>query len=109
MRIHYAVSGGLAYFPGLAKPATLDLADLPDAVADEVRRLVDAARFFDLPRRVGAAPKGAADLQQHTLTIEDGQRVHTVQIVEPVTQPELAALLEKVQTYLRESRRSKST
>lgn len=103
MRISHQVSGGLAYFPGLAKSRAIDTCTLTADQADELRQLATAAGFFELPRKLAKVPKGSADVPQHTLTIEDGQRSNTIQIFEPVSNPALAALLSKVQECLREA------
>lgn len=83
MRIQFSTEGGLAYFPGLRKPVTIEVADLPEGEARAVRGLVADANFFDLPPEVGAAPRGAADMQRHTITVEDAGRRHTVRVAEP--------------------------
>ena len=92
MRVRFQVSGGIAAFPGLAAPRTIDVDALePDARAT-VNRLVHDAHFFDLPSRL-PAPRGSADYQSYEITIEDGQRQHTVVVSDPVTQPALQALV----------------
>ncbi|HLK56500.1 MAG TPA: protealysin inhibitor emfourin [Chthonomonadaceae bacterium] len=106
MRIQHSVSGGLAYFPGLSRPRTLDTDTLPPEVANDLIESVSASNFFALPDQVGTAPAGAADLQQHTLTVEDNERSHTVRILETVRDPALQALLQKVETQLRKARAS---
>lgn len=101
MRIQYSVSGGLAYFPGLARPRTLDTDSLPQDVARDLITTVRKSDFFALPDHVGATPAGAADMQKHTLTVEDGERTHTVQISDSVPDPVLQDLLQKVDSLLR--------
>ncbi len=49
MRIQLKIEGGLAYFPGLSKPITIDGNALPPQEADKLKQLLDAAHFFDLP------------------------------------------------------------
>ena len=66
MRIQYSVSGGLAYFPGLARPRALDTDTLPPEVASDLIQTVSASGFFALPPQVGAVRAGAADAQKHT-------------------------------------------
>ncbi len=100
MRIDYSVSGGLAYFPGLARPRTLDTDALPPEAARALTQAAAAARFFTLPAQVGQSPAGAADLQTHTLTIEEDGKSRTVRIIEPVTDPALQDLLQKVRAQL---------
>jgi hypothetical protein len=49
MRVVFATSGGVAYFPGLARPVTIDAAQLPEDEARKLADLVAASRFFDQP------------------------------------------------------------
>ena len=37
MRIEFEMDGGLAYMPGLAKPVTIEVNQLPEAEAREIR------------------------------------------------------------------------
>ena len=101
MRVQFKTEGGIAYFPGLSKPVTIESADLPPAEAATLRRLVEAAHFFDLPAAPRTLPKGAADYHQYTITIEDRQRHHTARLADPIESPELQALVE----FLREKTR----
>jgi len=98
MRIKFEEQGGVAYFPGLSRPFTLGDDDLSEEEAGELKRLADAARFFDLPSSVGSPARGAADYKQYTLTIDGEGESRTVRIVEPVTDADLAALLKFVRT-----------
>ena len=97
MRIQFKMdSTGPAHFPGLARPVTVDTTELPEAEAAEAERLVRAAR---LPERApSAAPRaprapGPVDRRQYTITVEDGGQSHTVQVTEPVDDPDLDGLL----------------
>jgi hypothetical protein len=95
VRIQFSVHGGFASLPGLRRPVTLDLDTLPAAPADDLRHLVDAAGFFDLPAEI-EPPAGAADFREYTITVEDDQRSHTVKIPETVSSPALRALIAKL-------------
>ena len=97
-------STGLAYFPGLAKPVTIDSQELPDQEAADVERLVGAARFFARPAVVGATTRGPADARQYTVTIEEGGRSHTVRITDPPKDPELRELLDYLKAKVKEAR-----
>jgi len=101
MRVQFKTEGGITYFPGLSKPVTIESADLPQAEADTLRRLVEAARFFELPADSRALRRGAADYHQYMITVEDGRRHHTVRLADPIESPELQALVE----FLREKTR----
>jgi hypothetical protein len=94
------MEGGIAYFPGLSKPMIIDSAELPEQEANELKRLVNAAHFFDLPAVIGSPPRGAADYRQYTITIEDDRKQHTVRLTDPIEDPNLEALL----TYLKTRR-----
>jgi hypothetical protein len=99
MRVQFKIEGGLAYFPGLSKPRVIDTAELPAAEADRLRRLVDAADLFQQPAAARALPKGAADYRQYTITVEDGRRRRTIQLADPITNPDLEALVEYLRTH----------
>ena len=49
MHIVFTTEGGFAFFPGLSRPDVIDSHDLSAAEADELERLLDRARFFELP------------------------------------------------------------
>ncbi|NMO13396.1 hypothetical protein HPC49_19020 [Pyxidicoccus fallax] len=94
MRIELKREGGVAFFPGLNRPRGLDLASLPPETAEALQRAVREARFFEQPATVGTAARGA-DRIRYTITVEDdGGRRHSVQLLEPVEEPHLRALLE---------------
>jgi len=97
MRVELQTEGGVAYFPGLAKPVVVDSSDLPQAQATQLRQLIDSARFFELPVASRSIPKGAADMRHYTITIEDGRRHRTVRLNDPVEDPQVQALIDFVQ------------
>jgi hypothetical protein len=94
MCIRFKVEGGIAYFPGLSRPMTLDVEELPPEEAHRVRKLVETARFFQQPSQ---APRRGADLQKYVITVQEGDREHTVVLSDPISDPELCALV----NYLR--------
>lgn len=94
MRIQFQREGGLAYFPGLSQPRVIDSADLPAAEVDRLRKLLAEAQFFQQPAAPRTLPKGAADYQQYTITVEDGRRRRTVRLADPIADPKLQALVE---------------
>ena len=104
MKIEFKQEGGLAFFPGLSKPVPLDTNNLDKSEAEEIKRLVAAAHFFDLPAAVGEPAKGAADYQHYTLTIEDGERRHTVRVLVPPQDPALRELLQAVHKQVKAAR-----
>src|SRR5438093_12303211 len=97
MRVQFQTDGGLAVFPRLQKPISIDVDALPEADANRLRQLISAVGFFHLPGHIGTPPRGAADMRQYTITIEDGRRRHTVRVTEPVTDATLQELLDALQ------------
>lgn len=95
MKITFKTSGGIAYFPGLAAPKTIDVDALPGERRQAVEELVHASGFFELPARPSAG--GGADYQTYTIEIADGDRRHTVTVRDPVP-----AALAPLVTLLRE-------
>jgi hypothetical protein len=104
MRIQIQTSGGLAYLPGLAAPVTIEVDKLDDESRRTLERLVDEARFFELPAAL-PAPKGAADYQTHRITIDRAGRRHTVSVSDPVPDPALQSLVEKLRALAADQRR----
>jgi hypothetical protein len=106
VRIQLQMEGGLAAFPGLSQPVTIDTQKLPEKEAGELERLVHAARFFDRPATAGTPTRGAGDYRQYTITVEEGGRRHTVRLADPVADADLGALLAAVQAAARAARSS---
>lgn len=100
MRIQFKMEGGIAYFPGLSKPITIDSDQLPKQESNELKRLVNATHFFALPAVMGSPSPGAADYRQYTITIQDEGKQHTVHLTDLIEDPNLQALL----AYLRARR-----
>jgi hypothetical protein len=106
MRVQFLMEGGIAYFPGLSQPVNITTDQLAHAQAAELRQLVEAAGFFDLPAQVGKPARGAADYRQYTVTIEESERRHTVRMIEPIDQDNLKRLIAFLRTKASEIRRS---
>jgi hypothetical protein len=92
MRIQFKTEGGIAHLPGLSKPVTIDTDELPVEEAKELERLIEAARFFELPA-TSAPPRGAADYQLYTITVTTPDRSHTVRLAEPIEDPRVRELV----------------
>ena len=84
MKILFERSGG---FAGLRIKADIDIESLPFEQAENIRRMLQEAGFFDLPAVVPALPHGA-DRFQYNLAIEDNGKHHSVEIHETETLPE---------------------
>lgn len=106
MRIEFSQSGGFAYAPGLQRPVRIDAERLQPQEREQLQRLVESARFFELPSSLGMAARGAADCQYDVLTIEDGERRHTVRILAPAGDASVRALLEAVEGHVKTARRA---
>jgi hypothetical protein len=107
MRIQFSMEGGIAYFPGLSRPVTIDSKQLNEQEAAELKGLVDAADFFNLPAKVGSPARGAADYRQYNVTIEEGQQRHTVHATEPIGDADLRRLVEFLSAKMNELRRGR--
>ncbi len=106
MRITFKGGGGFAAVPGLAAPVTIDVQDLPPEDQAAIRELVKQSAFFTLPPRISAAGAGAADLRTYTITIDDGDRAHTVTLTDPVPAGHLGALVNRLSRHAAAARRS---
>lgn len=104
MRIEYSQAGGIAYFPGLNKPITVEVDQLDVKDTEELKRLVDASHFFALPAAIGVPAKGMADYQFYTLAISGKDRQHSVRILVPVEDPALLDLIQVVQKHVNATR-----
>jgi hypothetical protein len=101
MRIIFQSEGGIAHFPGLSKPVTIDTDQLPEQAAAELRQLIESVRLFDRPAQVGSPAPGAADYRQFTITVEAGERRHTMRLVEPIEDPALQRLVRFLQEQVK--------
>src|SRR5690242_16076545 len=100
MQVQLQMEGGFAYIPGLSKPIIIGSETLSTQEIDKLKQLLDNAHFFDLPAVIGTPRPGAADYRRYTLTVDDENRHHTVQMSDPIEDPNLQALL----TYLKARR-----
>ena len=55
MRVQFATEGGVAYTPGMSRPVTIGSEDLAAQEVGELERLLEDARFFELPARANEA------------------------------------------------------
>jgi len=105
MRIEFTSEGGIAYFPGLSRPVVIDDPDLSAEEHAELTRLLEEARFFELPPSVGTPSPGAADYRRYTIDVDDGGQQHTVTLVDPVADSGLQQLLRFLQAKARSLQR----
>jgi len=90
MRIKLKRTGGLA---GIPREWELDERALSTQEVQELRRLLRKADFFALPSEAGG-PGRARDAFWYELSVEEGERKHTVRCAEPATPPPLRDFIE---------------
>ena len=93
MRIEFKMEGGIAYFPGLSKPVSIDTEQLPEDARTELENLVKEAQFFELPGSRAPRGKKGADYYRYRITIEAGGQRHTLNLADPVESPDLQKLV----------------
>ena len=69
MRVRLQTSGGVAYFPGLAVPRTVDVDALDGKTRETLTTLIGDVDFFNL-RSQPPAPPGAATLAPGILSLK---------------------------------------
>jgi hypothetical protein len=102
MRIEFTAEGGLAHLPGLARPFILESGELPAGEAAELGLLIEKALASRRPS--AAAPPGAADLRRYIITIGEGARRETLEAVDPIADPDLRSLVERLLAKARAAR-----
>lgn len=101
LRVQWERTGG---FAGMRMATTMDTRSLPDEKADELRALVEAAGFFELPETIDGPDTGGADRFRYTISVEtDGQR-HTVHTGEAAAPPALRSLIQWLTNDARKGR-----
>jgi hypothetical protein len=90
-----AVDGGIAPFPGLARPFTVDAAELPPDEAAELARLVEESGFFELPEQ--PAQPGDPDARTYTVTVQRGSDSRTLTLTDPLPNSALRQLINLVE------------
>ena len=103
MRISFKTEGGIAHLPGLSRPVTIDTDELPAKEANELERLIEAANFFELSA-TSAPPRGGADYQQYTITVNTPERSHTVRLVDRIEDPHVRELVNHLRTKVMKAR-----
>ena len=105
MRIEFELDGGLAYMPGLAAPALIDVDQLPAAEVREIREVVAAARFFSRPAPAPASSRAGADRRSYTITITDDGERRKMTVTEPIEDEPLRRLVRAIEEQARAARR----
>lgn len=97
MKITIEINGGFAPLPALSRPITIDTTTLNPQLVQQLESLVRDAAFFDRPAFINTTAKGAADYRTYTITVQDGPRVHTVSLTDPISDPSLEQLVSHLQ------------
>ena len=106
LHVEWERTGGIA---GMRMAATIDSDSLSREEVDQLRVLVEAAGFFDLPEKIGGPDAGGADRFLYTVAVEtDGLR-HTVHTSEAAAPPPLRSLIQWLTSAARKERRRSGT
>ena len=103
MKIRFSIDGGLASFPGLRKPVTIDSAALSPADGVRLRRLVARAGMA-----AASAPVATPDARCYTLAIDDDGACTTLKLSEPIADPALRDLIAELSSRATEIRRQQA-
>lgn len=92
MKIEFSRTGG---FAGIRLARDFDTSQLPAAQAKEIQKLVDAARFFEMPE-IPTTSARVPDSLEYSLTISVGTQTRAIVVSDPSIPDGLRPLL----TYL---------
>lgn len=92
MKVFLERSGG---FTGIPVTRLVDVADLPQSEADQLRQLVKSADFFNYPTVI-TAENSLPDRFQYQIAVEDGDQKHSVTVGETVIPDKLKSLIDFV-------------
>jgi hypothetical protein len=106
LRIDFSVDGGIAAFPGLAKPVSIHCDALPAHESARLRDLVRRADFFALPVH-DTSHAGGPDARAYTIAVDDGSQCRTVTVREPIADPALRDLVAELRDKAMAARRAK--
>jgi hypothetical protein len=104
MRIEFRIDGGLAAFPGLSKPVTIDCDRLPPPANARLRDLVRRADLFAQPQR---ATPAMPDARVYTIAVDDDAQCRTVKVAEPIADPAVRELVDALQDHAAAARRAR--
>jgi emfourin len=99
MRVRIRRDGGLAHFPGLAEPVTLDIDALPPERRAEFEQALRGARAASSP----PAAASARDMVHYVIEVDDGATHQTFRVSDPPADPSLAALVAFARRTAREA------
>jgi hypothetical protein len=96
MRIELRIDGGLAHFPGLAKPLVVDSKQLAEDDKAQAINLCHAAldaRSHAADPPSAPAPAPTADARRYRLKIELDGSTHELATTDPISNPAIAQLI----------------
>src|SRR5437016_1368054 len=93
MKITFERTGG---FGGLRISKTIETESLAPAERESLEKAVDAAGFFEMPPVVSAPGQEGNDRFQYRITIEKGDRQHTVEAGEAAVPERMRPLLDRL-------------
>lgn len=97
MKLSFERSGG---FAGMRMSGTLELDELDQMVADELRQLVQDTDFFNLPEKI-ISDTPSADQFQYKVTVTTDLMEHTVYLENTTPSEALNALIRKMMEVAR--------
>jgi hypothetical protein len=103
MRIDFRMDGGLAAFPGLTRPVSIDCDALPPGETARLRALVERADLSATTHRRRAAP--TPDARTYTIAVDDGGECRTVTVSEPIANAAMRDLVAALRAHA-DSRRA---
>jgi hypothetical protein len=96
MIIHLVRSGG---FGGLRREIRIETGSLAREEREPIEGLVRDSGFFTLPEKY-PRPERGADYFTYSITVEDGERIHTVEVSQPSLPESLRPLLRELSKRL---------
>ncbi|MDD1658775.1 MAG: hypothetical protein LUP92_00750 [Methanomicrobiales archaeon] len=97
MKIHLIRSGG---FGGMRREVRIETESLRREEREPLEGLVQDSGFFTLPEKFPRPGKGA-DYFTYSITVDDGNRVHTVVVSQPSLPEGLRPLVREVSKHLK--------
>ncbi len=97
MKITFERSGG---FAGMHMLSTLDTHQLSPEEAQELLKLIQESNFFELPPQI-SSPGGGADRFSYRITVDQGDRQHTVDFSDAAQPESIQPLVQKLVTLTR--------
>lgn len=97
------MDGGIAAFPGLAKPVSIDCDALPAAQTARLRTLVERAGIFGAPHEQRTSP--LPDARAYTIAVDDGGSCRTLTVTEPIADEAVRALVAELRAHADAQRR----